>query len=837
MLLDISQRDNSIIVSYFDKNGNTNFKTYELEHPKRYNWFIGARKNGVDKTYRNWDGKPVSKGYANKLNRYRLIEFIESLPKEDYDEIFEYNFPKAYFIDIEVEVTDEFPEPSLAKNEITTIAIVSPNKMCTVFGTKELDKSANIEKQLNEHFKDVLNEGDKIEFQYKKFNSEYDLLYTFLRAVSKMPMISGWNFIKFDWEYIKNRADNLGIDPGISSPVGELMASGLPMHVGVIDYLEIYSKWDRTVAIKENMKLDTAGNDVLGIKKIKYDGTLQNLYEQEYTKYVFYNAVDTVLVHMIHEKIKTMDIALTIAHLSQISIAKASSPVAITESLLCREFLQENKVMAIQKREDVKDVKYEGAFVKEPILGMHSAVACFDFASLYPSVMRQMNVSPESFVKKVAPSARENELADDKIVSVTGAVYEKKESVLKRILSRLYSKRKEYKKLSFKYQQDFYQLEKKDPTNKELNNLKDLKDKYYNFEQAVKLMLNSIYGAFGNKWFYFFNVDIAETITLQGKDAILYTERLVNQYFKDFWHKDKALHKKMGIEVTGQIEEPVSIYIDTDSIYMKFEEVISKTNWKKSSKEFILLLYELRFKEYLEKILHKYAEKNNSDNFLFFEMESIAKNAIWLAKKNYIQNISWKDPDLDYDDLSKISIKGFDTVKSSTPLFARNKLKELITYILSVGNDFDISKFLDMLKEIRREFEVTNIDHISFSKKVNNYQKYIADDYSVFDIRKGCPINVRAAGYHNYLLNNSQLRGKYQAIGNGEKIKYYHSSDVNCDIFGYLPGSHPYEFAAEIDYDVQFEKTILSPINRVISAMGFKTFNKNLIYIHTSELF
>jgi hypothetical protein len=357
---------------------------------------------------------------------------------------------------------------------------------------------------------------------------------------------------------------------------------------------------------------------------------------------------------------------------------------------------------------------------------------------------------------------------------------------------------------------------------------------YHAYEQAVKLMLNSIYGAFGNPYFYFFNVDIAETITLQGKDAILYTESLLNKYFREFWHKDKEVHDKIGIEVTGKIEKPVGIYIDTDSVYVKFEEVIKKSTWKGSEKDFILLLYKLRLADYIEKILQKYADDNNAENFLNFELESIAKNAIWLAKKKYMQNIVWKDPDIHYDDLSKISAKGFEIIQSSTPLFARQKLKELLTYIFS-KETLNMKEFANLLKEIKRQFRLANADHISFSKNVNNYQRYIINDKDEFEIGLKCPIGVRAAGYHNYLLNNSGLKGKYQPLGNGKKLKMYYSMDPSCEVFAYEPGEFPYEFAPQIDYDTQFEKTILDPINRVITAMGFKGFSRNLIY--TTSLF
>jgi DNA polymerase elongation subunit (family B) len=462
MLLDITQEDKTLWVSYFNMNGKTDFMTYELQPTDMFNWQVcDSSDKDASSVMKNWDGRSVKKVRSKFLNKYRLIEYVDNLPWTDKNTIFEYNFPKTFFVDIEVEVTDSFPEPTKAPNPVTAICIVTPERQCIVLATKNLDKptQSKIQKQIDEHFKDI---DSDFSFIFKCFKSEYDMLYTFMDSfVKKFPMMTGWNFVKFDWAYIINRCKKLGIDPGISSPLGRTFGGNeFPCHVGVMDYLDIYAKWDRTVDIKEDFRLDTVGEAVVGIKKVKYEGTIQDMYEKDYPKYVFYNVIDTALVYLIHKKIKTMDIALTIAHMSQISIFKAASPVAITESLLCREFLGRNLVMANDpKAPSVKREQYEGAFVKEPITGMHNAVACFDFASLYPSVMRQMNVSPESFIKKVDPDKRENEKSEKTIVSVTGAVYDTERSILKDVLTRLYSQRREYKKKSFELQQKAYDIE------------------------------------------------------------------------------------------------------------------------------------------------------------------------------------------------------------------------------------------------------------------------------------------------------------------------------------------------------------------------------------------
>ena len=162
------------------------------------------------------------------------------------------------------------------------------------------------------------------------------------------------------------------------------------------------------------------------------------------------------------------------------------------------------------------------------------------------------------------------------------------------------------------------------------------------------MTLNSIYGAFGNKWFHFFNIDIAESITKQGKNAILYSESILNKYVNEFWHKDTAVHQQFGIKVKGKIEKPAVIYIDTDSCYVQFQDLYESIIWEDESKqlaidEFILAFYAFRLKDYIVKCMEKYADKRNTDNFLIFELESLAYNGIWMSKKKYIQNIAWDD--------------------------------------------------------------------------------------------------------------------------------------------------------------------------------------------------
>lgn len=366
---------------------------------------------------------------------------------------------------------------------------------------------------------------------------------------------------------------------------------------------------------------------------------------------------------------------------------------------------------------------------------------------------------------------------------------------------------------------------------KELQECVDKANEYHNLEQGIKLTLNSIYGAFGNRFCYFYNLRIAESITKQGKDVILYTERLVNKYFVESWHKDTKAHEKMGIKVVRPMSKGVSVYIDTDSIYMEFSEVMKTCeSWEGTEKEFVQSLYKNRLKGFLEHILQKYADKHNADNFLVFELETIMRSGIWLSKKKYVKDLIWHDPDIDYESGTHIGATGVEIIQSSTPLFAREHLKELVKYLLLVDK-VDVKEFTKKLKSIKRQFKLANIDDISFSKRVNNYSQYVLNDYDKIEFALKTPPNVKGAAYHNYLLNNSEYKNKYDVIGLGEKCKIYYIKPIgDVETFAYSPGDYPYEFAPQIDYDTQFEKCILNPINRFVQVMGLKKYDKNLLY-------
>lgn len=463
MLLDIEQTERELIVSYYNKEGKVSFKRYPVD--KFQNWTIAKDSDKLrDQNFKNWDGRSIKRSISKSFNKFSLLYFMDSLPEKDKEEIYEFNMPRTYFVDIETEIVDGFPKPEEAKSRILSFSIITPERKAIVLGLNDMSPAEikKIEDDTNAHFKDY---DQDWEFSYYKFKDEYNMLYTFLhKFLPKFPMMTGWNFINYDWQYIVNRCKRLQIDLTEVAITGSLdKKDGRPLHMGILDYMQLYDKYDRSVAVKESNSLDFVSGAVLDVAKIKYTGGLQELYENNFVKYIYYNVVDSCLVYYIDEKLRSMEVLLTLATITRMPLYKAASPVAVTESLIARKLATDNKKIAVEwDRDTKKDTKYEGAFVKQPIVGYYSGVSAFDFASLYPSVMRQFNISPDSFIEMIPEmEVKQKRKEKDIIVCENGAVYKKEDSMLKLILSDLYGQRKEYKKTSYTYYEKAHELKKK----------------------------------------------------------------------------------------------------------------------------------------------------------------------------------------------------------------------------------------------------------------------------------------------------------------------------------------------------------------------------------------
>jgi DNA polymerase elongation subunit (family B) len=436
----------TIKVSYYNTEGNIEIIERKVENAMTWGPSRNDKEN-IDGVV-NWDGKGVKRiPLKTKPNKFQLMDIIhDHFTEEELDLLKTMNQPKIQSIDIEVEVIDGFPDPETAKERITTIAIAMENNKVMVIGWRELShKDLVLTKNKVSKY---LEKFGNWEFNYKKFDDEVTMMKFFIgMMMPKMSLIIGWNYFGYDWAYIVNRCKRIGIDVAKASPVNMVTGKNLePMHIGMIDYLEIYKKHDRTVKVKESNKLDFVAEEVLGVKKLKYTGTLKTLFEDDFPNYAAYNAIDAVLVLLIHEKIRTIDTPLTLANQNFIPLSRALSPVYLGENMLYFGYRRINRVVAIQPNN--KSYPYEGGYVKEPKAGMYTDIFCCDFASLYPSIMRMLNLSPESYVgiftdEEVLKSYRQDE---NYIVAINGAVFDRRKvSVLKKLIDDLYADRRKFK--------------------------------------------------------------------------------------------------------------------------------------------------------------------------------------------------------------------------------------------------------------------------------------------------------------------------------------------------------------------------------------------------------
>lgn len=365
---------------------------------------------------------------------------------------------------------------------------------------------------------------------------------------------------------------------------------------------------------------------------------------------------------------------------------------------------------------------------------------------------------------------------------------------------------------------------------KEIDRLKSLKEEYFNLEQSIKIFINSIYGGVGSPWFECYNVALAEAVTLQGQDMIHYANSILDDYFINKWHTDTELHKLLGLTYVNKIQvKTIVIYNDTDSTYITLEPVIKSCDWKGNPKDLILKLKELRLSEYIKQKFDEYAEKFNTKNLQDLELEKISYASLMVAKKKYILDIAWKDPGVNYEKLSKLTPVGVEIVQGSTPPFSRKILKELLKVLFEKGKTMEYSYIVKLLKEYKKQFILQDPNDISKTVSIGDYEKYVLEDKKEIRLGEKCPINVRAASIYNHTILNTKWKTKYNLIKTGDKIKHYYAKGSN-DVFGFLPGNFPFEFAPQVDYDLQFEKVIVEPFNRFLISAGFNSVPGNLIY-------
>lgn len=716
-------------------------------------------------------------------------------------------------IDIEVQSDEGFPEPDQAKYPITAITVKNTiDNTFYVFGLGPYDVSKSIMKDNR--------------VKYEHCRDEHELLIKFIAhwaSPTHMPdVVTGWNIRNFDIPYIINRASRIVHEDTIKklSPWLRIEERMVAMQkkqvqmfdiVGIaqLDWMDLFKKFGYTYGPQENYRLDTIANTVLGERKLDYDGTLQSLYMTDHQKFIDYNIRDVDLVDRMEEKAGLIVLCFTMAYKAGVNFNDTFGTTNIWDTLIYR-YLTKLDIAVPPNKESFKEA-YEGGYVKDPACGVHDWVASFDVNSLYPNIIVQWNMSPETIVKgrhdhRVSPDAILEGYVPEKTeygICGSGQMFSnEKQGFMPKIIEEMYDERVKIKKLMLNAKRE---LEAADQTNKqEIYRIERDIVRYENQQTAIKLLLNSLYGALGNKYFRYFTMEIAEGITLSGQTIIRWAEKAVNDYL------NKALKN-------AKYKDYV-IAIDTDSVYVALNDVIKSTGMTDKVKitNFLDKFCGDAMESVLSKSFDQLADNMNAyKKRLTMKREAIADRAIWTAKKRYILNV------LDNEGVRyakpKLKIMGIEAIKSSTPGSCREAFEELFQVLIN-GTEAETQAFI---QAYRAKFESLPPEDKAFPRGVSSVKDYQSRD-TIY--KKGTPINSRAAILYNHMLQKNGLK-TYTPIRDGDKIKYiylYKNNPTKEDVIGFVDVLPPeFKLHKFIDNDTQFEKAFLEPAKLILDAIGW----------------
>ena len=699
-------------------------------------------------------------------------------------------------IDIETRADNGFPEPERADEEMLAITIKNQTtKKIVVWGLGEF-------------------QNDRDDVTYINCSNENELLANFMNFWTKHypDVVTGWNTEFFDIPYLINRVTKvLGEDRAKEfSPWGLISSRKVFNHgreqqvyditgVANLDYLQLYRKF--TYTNQESYALNHIAFVELGQQKNEnpYE-TFQEWYTKDYQSFLEYNIVDVELVDRLEDKMKLLELCLTMAYEAKVNFEDVFGQVKYWDVLI-HNYLKNKKIVIPQKSHQSKSDKYEGAYVKEPQVGQHKWVMSFDLNSLYPHLIMQYNMSPETLVTgeymklTVDNMLQETQLDIPPKTTITpnGALYRTdKLGFLPEMMQDIYNDRTVYKKKMLKAKQDYEDT--KDP--------KYLKyiSRYNNIQMARKISLNSAYGAIGNQYFRYYDLAIAEGITTAGQLSIRWIEKKINQYLNKLLNTDKDY----------------VIASDTDSIYVTFDELIQKVN-PKNPIDFLDTIAKEKIEPFIDKSYKQLADYVHAyDQKMFMKREVIADKGIWTAKKRYILNawdvegVRFKEPQL--------KIMGIEAVKSSTPAPCRQKIKEALKIIMS-GDEKELN---DFLIAFRNEFNGLPPEEIAYPRSVNGVRKFYSDS-SIY--RKGTPMHIKGSLVYNHMIRERKLSRKYPIIQDGDKVKYLELRQPNplgCNVITF-PAKLPKELdiLKYVDYDSQYEKSFIDPLSFITNNIGW----------------
>ena len=738
--------------------------------------------------------------YGNTRYLYQYI--AEEYPADQVQ--FDPKQIRVFNVDIETAAENGFPDIETADQEILAISLKdSHTGRIIVFGARPFD-----------------NKDPQVD--YLHFRTENGMLQAFLEYwIENYPdVITGWNVQLFDIPYIAGRIDRvLGdrytrfLSPWRLISRREIYIKGrkqiaydLP-GIATLDYLELYRKF--TYSNQESYKLDYICSVELGEKKLdhsEYD-TFKEFYQNDWQKFIEYNIHDVRLVDKLDNKMKLLDLAFTMAYDAKVNYEDVFSQVRMWDNYIYVELLKRKIAIPPKKESATKTEKYAGAYVKEPIPGMYDWVVSFDLNSLYPHLIMQYNISPETLQDTRHPSATVDKILDKQVdidgqfaVCANGAQYRKDmHGFLPQMMQKMYDERVVFKKKMIAAKKEY----EKNPSVELTNEI----SRCNNIQMAKKISLNSAYGAIGNEHFRYYKLANAEAITLSGQVSIRWIENKMNSYLNKLLSTDK---------------EDYVIASDTDSIYLNLGPLVNKfLGHKSGDKAAVVGLLDKICQEKLEPFIERSYEElahyvSAYDQKMQMKRENIADRGIWTAKKRYILNV-WDSEGVRYKE-PKLKIMGLETARSSTPAYFRTKLYDAFKMIVTKTND-DLIKYVE---ETKREACSQDYSEISFPRGVNGLDKYRSKS-NIYE--KGTPIHVRGALLYNHYVRQNRVDNKYQMIQEGEKIKFVYLKMPNPimeNCISYFT-EIPKEFGLDnyIDYSLQFDKSFLKPLENVLECIGW----------------
>jgi len=791
---------------YVTSNKKTKFKTLDGN-------FVGEVKPGtiretrefIDK-YKNIDNFELY-GNTRYINQYISDNYTEDAIKFDISKI------QLITIDIEVASENGFPDVKSCQEELLTISIQDYNtKNIITWGVKPFVNS-------------------KPNVTYILCKDEYDLLdrFLFYWDSNHPDVITGWNCDLYDIPYLSGRINKIFGEKAVKklSPWGivtetEVVIAGRTQTrveiagITILDYMELYKKF--TYTNQESYRLDHIANVELGQKKLdhsEYD-TFKEFYTKNWQKFVEYNIVDVELVDRLEDKMRLIELAITMAYDAKSNYNDVFYQVRMWDAIIYN-YLRSKNVVIPFKKESKKDQRYEGAYVKDPIIGKHEWVVSFDLNSLYPHLIMQYNISPETLVEDRFPSISVDKLLKKEViipenypyaVCANGAQYKKDiRGFLPELMEKMYTDRVIYKKKMIEAKQQY----EKTPT---VELMKEI-SRCNNIQMAKKISLNSAYGAVGNEYFRYFRIENAEAVTLSGQVSIRWIESKVNLYL------NKILKTK-GVDYV--------IASDTDSIYLNMGPLVEtvyqgREKTTESIVSFLDKICKLEFEKYIESSYEELAKYVNAyDQKMQMKRENIAERGIWTAKKRYILNV-WDSEGVRYSE-PKLKIMGLEAIKSSTPAPCRAMIKEAFQIIMNKTED-DMITFID---NSRTKFYNLPPEDISFPRTANNISKYRSVN-SIYE--KGTPIHIRGVLLYNYYIKKNNLDNKYPVINNGEKIKFCYlkaANPIHENVLSFIQ-QFPKELNLNkyVDYELQFNKSFLDPLKTILQCIGWKTEKTNTL--------